>query len=143
MPVLLSLPSPPLEDVSSPLPASAPIHTPLQQRPPLAGRPPYSPAPPFSHFISLERNGLVTGDFNCDGIPDLATMTGGATVDFFANMEVYIGNGSGLFFDGVAYPIWSAAWRLEVGDFNEDGVDDLVTSGGNADEEITLLLSAP
>ena len=88
-------------------------------------------------------NGLVTGDFNCDGIPDLATMTGGATTDFLASMEVYIGDGSGLFFDAVAYPVSSAAWRLEVGDFDEDGIDDLVTSGGNANEEITLLRSAP
>jgi cysteine-rich repeat protein len=86
--------------------------------------------------------GMVSGDFNCDGIPDFATITGGAISDLLAKIEVFIGDGSGLFFDAQAYNLGRAGWRIEAGDLNEDGIDDIVTSGGWNAGAVSVLLSA-
>ena len=65
-------------------------------------------------------NVVVTGDFNGDGIADLATFGG-----------VYLGNGDGTF--QAAIPIGlnfnGALVSLAVGDFNGDGRADLAWSG--------------
>ncbi len=65
---------------------------------------------------------LATGDFNGDGMPDLATAdNAGNTV------SVMLGNGSGAFSPapGSPYAI-SSPWAIAVGDFNGDGFTDLI-----------------
>jgi hypothetical protein len=65
----------------------------------------------------------VVGDFNGDGIPDLAvaTYTGNA-------LDILIGNGDGTFRAAVPYALTSAASSVVVGDFNGDGKLDLAVA---------------
>jgi hypothetical protein len=66
-------------------------------------------------------NDVAVGDFNNDGIPDLAT-TGNNTV------SVHLGNGNGTFQPALATTTSSNAtlFSLVVGDFNRDGKLDIV-----------------
>jgi hypothetical protein len=83
-------------------------------------------------------NSLVVGDFNGDGIPDLAmTCFGGQ----FSGYEIFIllGNGDGTF--TAATPIAGESNTI-LGDFNQDGVLDIVTQGANASNQQVLLFYA-
>jgi microcompartment protein CcmL/EutN len=63
---------------------------------------------------------MVSGDFNGDGIPDLAVAnTGSSTV------SILLGSSSGTFSAGTALQIGSAPGSIAVGDFNRDGNLDL------------------
>jgi len=66
---------------------------------------------------------LNTGDFNGDGIPDLAYTDG-------SGMHILLGNGDGTFQHGedIALPAW-AGGTITVADVNKDGKTDLLFSG--------------
>ena len=65
---------------------------------------------------------MVAGDFNGDGIADLAT--GGYDTD---NVSILIGNGDGTF--TVKSTFSTGAGQLAEGDFNGDGLLDLAMDG--------------
>ena len=68
-------------------------------------------------------NGFVVGDFNGDGILDVAT---GDSVT--KAIEVYLGKGDGTFQSSpMLSPIGGAPYPYLVGDFNGDGILDIVT----------------
>jgi hypothetical protein len=73
---------------------------------------------------------IVAGDFNADGILDLAT----ANNDTF-NTSVLIGSGDGSFTAPVTYVVSSTPRGIATGDFNADGILDLAvaSAGGSAD----------
>ena len=78
----------------------------------------------------------MVGDFNGDGIPDIAT------VNYTGDVTVLIGNGTGGF-SSVAggIPVAFAPGSIAAGDFNGDGILDLVTaSNDSAVGNITVLL---
>jgi hypothetical protein len=83
--------------------------------------------------------GVVTADFNRDGIPDLA-VTNAITN---ATVEIFLGNGDGSFTAG-ANPSTAGtdAWGIAIGDFNNDSKADLAImerdSNGNNDLAILL-----
>jgi hypothetical protein len=64
---------------------------------------------------------LAAGDFNGDGLVDLAI---GRDGPYFDNVELRLGNGDGTFQDAQATGLGDAA--LRVADLNLDGMDDLV-----------------
>src|SRR5579863_7012949 len=67
--------------------------------------------------------GLVTADFNGDGIPDLAVS------DYDdAAITVWLGAGDGAFTGGSNYTVGRNPEGLAVGDFNGDGVPDLAVT---------------
>jgi Bacterial Ig-like domain (group 3)/FG-GAP-like repeat/Abnormal spindle-like microcephaly-assoc'd, ASPM-SPD-2-Hydin/FG-GAP repeat len=76
---------------------------------------------------------IVTGDFNRDGIPDLAVASYAGVV------SVLIGNGDGTFRGSVDYPSAVGARGMIVGDFNGDGVLDLATANQNSGTVSILL----
>ena len=71
----------------------------------------------------------AVGDFNGDGIEDIATANGN-----FPNVSILLGNGSGGFALAAnsPIPVGATSQSVVVGDFNGDGIEDLVvaTDGG-------------
>jgi hypothetical protein len=66
---------------------------------------------------------LGVGDFNGDGIPDIAMLG-------YSTLDIFIGNGDGTFKTGLSSNITSAAYPFVVADLNGDGKTDLAFSTG-------------
>ena len=73
---------------------------------------------------------VVTADFDGDGKLDLASAGG--------TVRIYLGNGDGTFRVGQTYAACNAH-GLAVGDFNQDGIPDLVVADAGCGE-VTILL---
>ena len=84
---------------------------------------------------SYPRSG-VEGNFDGNEILDIAGLSWDGTA-----LDVFRGDGTGLFYDGVDLAPGLGGRRLTAGDFNEDGVDDLVTAHSN--NSIKIALSHP
>jgi hypothetical protein len=68
-------------------------------------------------------SGITSGDFNGDGYPDLAVLSGGdSTVDVLLNQK-------GTFSTYTQYATVGEPVGMTTADFNKDGYDDLVISG--------------
>jgi Bacterial Ig-like domain (group 3)/Chitobiase/beta-hexosaminidase C-terminal domain/FG-GAP-like repeat len=78
--------------------------------------------------------GIAAGDFNEDGIPDLAsTNLGDGTV------TIALGNGDGTFTSRSTHYLGSNPAGLAVGDFNGDGIPDLAVANYSGNT-VTVLL---
>jgi hypothetical protein len=89
---------------------------------------------PYVNYPTPGAVALAVADFNGDGIPDLVT-----GVDLARNAAVLLGNGDGTFQSPLIYTVGTTietAGAVAVGDFNGDGVPDLVGLYG-------ILLSTP
>jgi hypothetical protein len=103
--------------------------------------------PPINYHVNPSPTGIVTGDFNRDHNLDLvATVCGDRTCSLPGSVTVLLGNGRGSFRKGglfVAGPASTTADTLASGDFNRDGVPDLVVvnNGINQFGTISVLLA--
>ena len=70
---------------------------------------------------------VETGDFNGDGIPDLAVTNEPATLSGAGTVSVLLGKGDGTFAAAVNYPVGPAPGTIVAADFNGDGKLDLAT----------------
>jgi len=80
---------------------------------------------PLSYPTGFLSQFVVTGDFNSDGLLDLAVPNAGDET-----ISVLLGNGDGTFQPQTAYGVGVAYWPqwAAVGDFNGDGIPDLATA---------------
>ena len=82
---------------------------------------------------------FVVADFNGDGVPDLAVLNNTADL-----VTMFQGNGDGTFTASSAAPSPTGVYPLVMaaGDFNGDGIPDLVITSGNtaANSTLTILL---
>lgn len=107
----------------------------------------FAPASANLIKVGAQPFSVVTGDFNGDGLADLATAdNAGNTV------TVLIGNGLGAFAPAPGSPFAvSSPWSLAVGDINGDGFTDVVVGGaagvsvlaGNGKGGFSLITGAP
>ena len=83
---------------------------------------------------------IVTGDFNGDDILDLAVANMYANTFSPGTVTVLLGNGDGTFTPTPVSPVVGFLPNsIAVGDFNGDGIPDLVTAN-EADNTVTVLL---
>jgi hypothetical protein len=78
---------------------------------------------------------IATGDFNGDGIPDVAV----AYLED-GTVGVMFGNGSGGFGAQTLYPVGKHPYSIAVGDLNHDGSPDIVVAN-ETDGTVTVLLN--
>lgn len=79
----------------------------------------------------LHNGKVVTGDFNSDGLVDFAQMLGGDNDDDWAerNLLIYLAWAPGRFEDPIGpVTVHSGTLSFAVGDLNNDGIDEIVTS---------------
>jgi len=86
------------------------------------GAPTFVMAPQVTYPTGSFPFGISVGDFNGDGIPDLAVVNNGGTV------SVLLGNGNGTFQTQVTYAPGASPDAISVGDFNGDGIPDLAVA---------------
>jgi hypothetical protein len=81
---------------------------------------------------------ILAGDFNEDGIVDLATASAGGTVSILiGNGSAGVGNGS--FAPAVDIAVGSGSRALAMADFNADGIADLAVANGSSNNVRILL----
>lgn len=78
--------------------------------------------------------GIATGDFNGDGVLDLATANNTANT-----VSILLGNGDGTFAINVDYPTGHGPVAVATGDFNGDGFTDLAVVN-QTDNTVSILL---
>ncbi|MEX1275436.1 MAG: FG-GAP-like repeat-containing protein [Bacteroidota bacterium] len=94
----------------------------------------------INHSIPFHFGGgydIVAGDFNRDGMMDLAEIT----VDFLSVVVIYSGNGDGTTFLQTYQVMTAPSHALTTSDFNGDGLHDLLTvhtNSGGGDLSVIL-----
>lgn len=77
---------------------------------------------------------VVDGDFNGDGIADLATASFRDSA-----VSILVGRDDGTFATEIQYPVGSGVRSLTTGDFNNDGVADIAAANSTSDDLSILL----
>jgi hypothetical protein len=91
-------------------------------------------APQQVYAVGNSPDAVAVGDFNGDGIPDLAIAN-----QSDATVSVLLGNGDGAFQTQVTYAVGSQPSAIAVGDFNGDGKLDLAVVNKNG-STVSILL---
>lgn len=86
---------------------------------------------------------IATGDFNGDGILDLAVTNSNYTSGTVGSVTVLLGNGDGTFTPAASSPVnvGNSPQSVVVGDFNGDSKGDLAVAN-NGDDTVTILLGS-
>jgi len=83
---------------------------------------------PVSYPAGYFASGIVAGDFNNDGILDLAIMSQGGSSGNAGDVNLYLGKGDGSFQTAVNYVIGGLPVAIAMGDYNRDGILDFATT---------------
>ncbi len=88
----------------------------------------FAPGSPFAAGTrGTLPDSVAVGDFNGDGIPDLAVI-----YSLSSNVTILLGTGSGAFNPalGSPFPAGGGNYGIAIGDFNRDGIEDLAFNNG-------------
>jgi DNA-binding CsgD family transcriptional regulator len=94
----------------------------------------HSRAEAVAYYTAVPPNPVAVGDFNGDGMPDLAVANRNSM-----EISILLGNGDGTFQSPISYPTKGAPNSIAVGDFNGDGHLDLAVVHANT-TEISIML---
>jgi hypothetical protein len=96
----------------------------------------FSPAPGSPHAVGSLPISIAAGDFNGDGIADLAVTNEGAN-----NVSILLGDGSGGFAQAPGSPVAAGNFPIFVAaeDFNGDGIADLAVANFGSNNVSILL----
>ena len=101
-------------------------------------------APAVNYPVGLNPFSVAVGDFNEDGIPDLAVANATQTGTSNGSVSILLGNGDGTFKAAVNYDSGgNEPSSIAIGDFNADGKLDLVVAnfgGGGGVPNLVLFL---
>lgn len=81
---------------------------------------------PVDYTTSTFTSGIVSGDFNQDGIPDIAAMSQGDSISD-GDVAVFLGNGDGTFRGPIDNMLGTFPVSIAMGDFDGDGILDVAT----------------
>src|SRR4029434_6613866 len=97
-----------------------------------------------NYYGGLEPTHATLGDFNTDGILDLAVANSGRNAfpngNFSGNVNILLGKGDGTFQDGVFYDAGTYPASVATGDLNADGKLDLVVANYLDFRNVSVLL---
>src|SRR5437867_10275678 len=110
-------------------------------------------APSRDFVVGDNPQWVAVGDFNRDGIQDLAVASRGVPANPGTAVWVLLGNGDGSFQAARSYLVHVSPVSVAVGDFNGDGLQDLVVANyessvvsvllGKGDGTFQLALNCP
>src|SRR6185436_17868474 len=93
------------------------------------------PAAATTVTVGANARGPVVGDWNGDGLPDLALVNSGSA----KTLGVLTGKGNGTFNTAITWGVNTAPWAVALGDWNHDGGIDLVVANRGASTVTPLL----
>jgi hypothetical protein len=93
---------------------------------------------PVLRLTDASGGGTVVGDFNGDGVPDIAVASGGNA--FGGSVGIYLGKADGTFQPRVSYPALINTLTMDFADFNADGKLDLAVANFWSDAAAGVLL---
>ena len=93
---------------------------------------------PVTYTAGYQTAAITVGDFNGDGIQDLAVPN--SSLDF--NVGVFLGNGDGTFQPQTTYNVGANLFYIASGDFNGDGSTDVVTTSQEGYADVLLSTGA-
>jgi VCBS repeat protein/Big-like domain-containing protein len=93
--------------------------------------------PQVLYAVGAAPAAVVVGDFNGDGFLDLAVVNSSPNSN---NVSVLLGNGDGTFQSQVVYQVGNSPWAIAAGDFNGDGIPDLVVANSDQIGSVSVLL---
>jgi len=91
--------------------------------------------PQLSFPVGDDPESVAVGDFNGDGILDLAVGADGSSA-----VDILLGNGDGTFQPQIEYPVGNQPLSLATGDFNGDGIVDLAVLNSATISTVSVLL---
>ena len=92
-----------------------------------------------THSVGDYPQSLTQGDFNGDGIPDLAVVNSGSYPDYPGTVSILLSNGDGTFTAKSSVSVGKESGGIAAGDFNGDGILDLaVVNYGSGTVSILL-----
>jgi len=89
---------------------------------------------PINYSVGIWPGAVINGDFNDDGVLDLAVANDGSS-----NISILLGNGDGTFSSAINYSTGAGPRSITKDDFNSDGIIDLAVVNSNS-ESVSILL---